>query len=184
MKRVILTLATLVLCSTAMAESYVPREGEVKFKMLRTTQNEAIHEVRNSPFTKHFYSHPSYKIIDLDAAKPMHDYLGTGVSMTDASCWLLSQVDAETRHSFFKKVFMKSGLNLSIVRLNCGSSDYATELYNYNDHKGDVEMKNFSIARDEKYMIPTIKMLKNYNPDIYFFSSIWSAPGWMKIRIC
>ena len=180
MKRFITTLAMLSFCFMAMAESYVPREGEVKFKMLQTTENRAIHEVRNSPFTKHYYSHPSYKIIDLDAAKPMHDYLGIGASMTDASCWLLSQVDAEVRHSFFKKIFMKSGLNLSIVRLNCGSSDYATELYNYNDHKGDVEMKNFSVARDEIYMIPTIKMLKNYNPDIYLFSSIWSVPGWMK----
>ena len=148
--------------------------------MLRTTQNEAFREVRNSPFTKHFYSHPTYKIIDLDAAKPMHDYLGIGVSMTDASCWLLSQIDAEARNEFLKNTFTKSGLNLSIVRLNCGSSDYATELYNYNDHKGDVEMKNFSVARDEKYMIPTIKMLKGYNPAIYYFSSIWSVPGWMK----
>ena len=180
MKRRLLTLTALILGLTAMAESYVPREGEVKFKMLRTTQNEAIHEVRNSPFTKHFYSHPTYKIIDLDAAKPLHDYLGIGVSMTDASCWLLSQIDAEARNEFLKNTFTKSGLNLSIVRLNCGSSDYATELYNYNDHKGDVEMKNFSIARDEKYMIPTIKMLNNYNPDIYYFSSIWSVPGWMK----
>ena len=178
MKKLLLALLSIVGIASATAESYVPREGEVKFKMLQTTDSKAIHEVRNTPFTKHYYS--LYETIDLDAAKPMHEYLGVGVSMTDASCWLLSQVDKGVRHNFFKKVFTKRGYNLSIVRLNCGSSDYATELYNYNDTKGDVEMKNFSIARDEKYMIPIIKSLKSYNPDIYTFSSIWSAPGWMK----
>ncbi len=56
MKRFITTLAMLSFCFMAMAESYVPREGEVKFKMLQTTENRAIHEVRNSPFTKHYYN--------------------------------------------------------------------------------------------------------------------------------
>ncbi len=178
MKRILAISIFLAIVTSVAAQSYVPRDGEVKFKMLQSTKDSDIHEVRSTPFTKHAYS--LYETIDLDAAKPMHEYLGVGVSMTDASCWLLSQVDKGVRHNFFKKVFTKRGYNLSIVRLNCGSSDYATELYNYNDTKGDVEMKNFSIARDEKYMIPIIKSLKSYNPDIYTFSSIWSAPGWMK----
>lgn len=180
MKRFITTLTILALCFTAMAESYVPREGEIKVKVLQSTKHQPIHEVRNTPFTHHYYA--LHKPIDLDAAakKPSHDYLGVGVSMTDAACWLLSQVDAESRHKFFKSVFTKFGLNLSIIRLNCGSSDYATELYNYNEHKGDVKMEHFSVARDEKYMIPIIKQIYNYCPDAYTFSSAWSMPGWMK----
>lgn len=158
--------------------SYVPREGEIKFKMLQSTKDKAIHEVLNTPFTKHYYSH--FKPIDLDAAKPSHDYMGIGVSMTDASCWLLSQIDIEARHKFLKYVFSKQGLNMSMIRLNCGASDYATELYNYNDTKGDVEMKNFSVARDEAYMIPVIKQVYNYCPDLFVFSSVWSVPGWLK----
>ena len=178
MKKLTLLILSIVSILSAAAESYVPRRGEVKFKMLQTTNSKAIHEVRNTPFTKHYYS--LYETIDLDAAKPMHDYLGVCVSMTDASCWLLSQVDKDVRHDLLKKVFTQDGYNLSIVRLNCGSSDYATELYNYNDTKGDVEMKNFSIARDKRYMIPIIKSLKRYNRDFYTFSSVWSVPGWMK----
>ncbi len=178
MKRVIAMFILVAVVASAFAESYVPREGEVKFKMLQTTEEKGIHEVRSTPFTKHAYTY--YETIDLDAAKPLHDYLGIGVSMTDASCWLLSQIDKDVRHNFFKKVFTTEGYNLSIVRLNCGASDYATELYNYNDTKGDVEMKNFSVARDEAYMIPMIKSLKRYCPNLYIFSSIWSAPGGMK----
>ena len=178
MKLRILTLLLLTGVFSASAESYVPRDSEVKFRMLQTTKSTDIHEVRSTPFTHHAYT--NCPTIDLDAAKPSHDYLGTGVSMTDASCWLLSQLDIETRHKFLKKVFIKRGYNLSIVRLNCGSSDYATELYNYNDTKGDVKMKHFSVARDEAYMIPIIKQIYDICPDLYTFSSIWSAPGWMK----
>ena len=178
MKKLVTTLTMLALCLSAMAESYVPREGEIKVKVLQSTKHKPIHEVRNTPFSHHRY--PYYQSIDLDTAKPSHDYLGVGVSMTDASCWLLSQIDAEPRHKFLKSVFTKQGLNLSIIRLNCGSSDYATELYNYNDTKDDVEMKNFSVARDEAYMIPIIKQVYDYCPDAYTFSSVWSVPGWMK----
>ena len=178
MKKTLLTLLASVIAISAMAGSYVPREGEIKFKMLRSTKDKTIHEVQNTPFTHHYYS--MHKPIDLDAAKPSHDYMGIGVSMTDAACWLLSQIDPEKRHSFLKDVFTKRGLNMSIIRLNCGASDYATELYNYNDTKGDVEMKNFSVARDEAYMIPIIKQIYDYCPDVFVFSSVWSVPGWMK----
>ena len=178
MKRLIVSIVALAALASASAESWVPREGEIKFKVLQSTKHKAIHEVRNTPFTHHYYSH--FKPIDLDSAKPSHDYLGTGVSMTDAACWLLSQVDVETRHKFLRRVFSKRGLNFSIARLNCGASDYATELYNYNDTKDDVKMQHFSVARDEAYMIPIIKQLYDYCPDIYIFSSVWSAPGWMK----
>ena len=178
MKRVLLTFALLASVASVSAESYVPHEGEVKFTMLQSTKDRAIHKVLNTPFTHHKYTY--FKPIDLDAAKPSHDYMGIGVSMTDASCWLLSQMDAEKRHTLLKNTFSKRGLNMSIIRLNCGASDYATELYNYNDTKGDVEMKHFSVARDEAYMIPVIKQISDYCPDVYTFSSVWSVPGWMK----
>ena len=178
MKKTLLTIFSIAVTISAMAGSYVPREGEVKFTMYQSTKNEKMHEVRNTPFTQHYYS--LFSPIDLDAAQPSHDYLGIGVSLTDAACWLLSQIDTDSRHKFLKHIFTKQGLNMSIVRLNCGASDYATELYNYNNTKDDVKMENFSVARDEAYMIPLIKQVFDYCPDVYVFSSVWSMPGWMK----
>ncbi|MBE6210215.1 MAG: hypothetical protein E7130_01050 [Rikenellaceae bacterium] len=178
MKRFFMMSVAVMIAAVATAGSYVPKEGEVRFKVLQTTKDKPLHEVLNTPFSHHYYS--LHKPIDLDAAKPSHEYFGIGVSLTDASCWLLSQLDAESRHKLMKTAFTKRGLNLSMIRLNCGSSDYATELYNYNETKGDVEMKNFSIARDEQYMIPMIKLVSQYCPEVYTFSSVWSMPGWMK----
>lgn len=162
----------------AQGRTYVPREGEIQFKVLQTTKDKPLHEITTNPFTVHRYS--LLRTIDLDTARPSHDYFGIGVSMTDASCYLLSTLDPEKRHSVLKKAFTKNGLNISMVRLNCGASDYATELYNYNDEKDDVKMEHFSVARDELYMIPMLKMLPQYCTTLFTYAAVWSVPGWMK----
>lgn len=168
----------LLICTFVSAQVYVPKEGEIQFKVLQTTKDKPLHQIRTSSFTHHPFS--AMKSIDLDAAKPSHEYFGCGVSMTDATCWILSQMDPEARHKLLKDAFSTRGMNLSMVRLNCGASDYSTELYNYNDTPGDVEMKNFSIARDEAYIIPTVKQIYTYCPELFVYSAVWSVPGWMK----
>ena len=168
----------LLLCATAHAQVYVPKEGEIQFKVLQTTKDKPLQQIRTSSFTHHPYS--AMKSIDLDTAEPSHEYFGCGVSMTDASCWILSQMEPEARHELLKDAFSSSGMNLSMVRLNCGASDYSTELYTYNDTPGDIGMKYFSIARDEVYMIPMVKQIYTFCPELFVYSSIWSAPGWMK----
>lgn len=178
LKYALLSAAVVAACGAAQARPYVPKEGEIQFKVLQTTKDKPLHEIMTTPFTRHGYS--LLRSIDLDTAQPSHEYFGIGVSMTDASCWLLSQLDPEKRHSILKKAFTERGMNISMVRLNCGSSDYATELYNYNDTAGDVQMKNFSVARDEKYMIPMLKLLPQYCPDLFTYAAVWSVPGWMK----
>lgn len=144
----------------------------------QTTKDHPIHQVFSSSFSK--YDYPALKAIDLDNAEQGHEYLGCGVSLTDASCWLMSRMNSSKRKLIYDMAFSKSGANLSMIRLNCGSSDYATELYNYNEQAGDVKMKHFSIDHDREYMIPIIKEVKDYRPDAYVFSAIWSVPGWMK----
>lgn len=162
----------------ASSKSYVPKAGEIQCKVLQTTKDKPLREILTTPFTQHGYD--LLKSIDLDAAKPSHEYFGLGVSMSDASCWLLSRMTPDERHSVLKSVFSTQGLNLSMVRLNCGSSDYATELYNYNDRKNDVAMQHFSVARDQAYMIPIVKQIYTYCPDLYLYAAVWSVPGWMK----
>ena len=148
----LLLLVAMVLGgASASAQVYVPKDGEIQFKVLQTTKEKPLHQIWTSSFTQHPFA--AMKSIDLDAAQVSHEYFGCGVSMTDASCWILSQMDPEARHKLLKDAFSTRGMNLSMVRLNCGASDYSTELYNYNDTPGDVEMKNFSIARDEAYLI-------------------------------
>ena len=175
-------LAPLVLVSCADSPStdsvYVPKDGGISLKVLQTTAGKPLHQVKSTPFTAHGYSEIGY--LDLDADINSHEYQGIGVSLTDASCYLLSRMPKRQRARFLRDAFTEEGMNLSMVRLNCGSSDYATELYNYDDVPGDVEMEHFSIDRDRLYMIPVIREVMSIRPDIFLYSAVWSEPGWMK----
>ncbi|MBQ7011390.1 MAG: hypothetical protein IJN63_06755 [Clostridia bacterium] len=115
------------------------------------------------------------------AEKPaIKGFLGTGVAMTGASCYLLSKMDAEKRTELLRSIFTPEGLGLSVIRISIGASDYSAELYSYDDVAGDTELKHFSVERDERYVIPMIKEALKVNPGLYVFASPWSPPGWMK----
>jgi hypothetical protein len=86
----------------------------------------------------------------------------------------------EERRALIEDVFTDKGLNLSVARLCIGSSDYSPEIYSYDDVEGDTELSHFSVARDEKYVIPMIKEILSVRPDLYLFASPWSPPTWMK----
>lgn len=107
-------------------------------------------------------------------------FKGLGVAITGSSCYELSLMEPEERTAFLKKVYSKEGIGLSMGRLSIGSSDYSAELYSYDEVPNDVELKHFSIEKDEQYIIPMIKEILKINPDIYLFASPWSPPGWMK----
>lgn len=108
------------------------------------------------------------------------DFLGFGVAATGSSCYSLSKLDSDTRHKVLCDLFSKEGLNLSVCRLSVGASDYSAELYTYDDTDNDTELKDFSIDRDRKYILPIIKEILTINPAITFFASPWSPPAWMK----
>jgi len=107
-------------------------------------------------------------------------FQGLGVAITGSSCYELSLMEPEQRKAFLKGIYSKEGVGLSIGRLSIGASDYSAELYSYAEVPNDMELKHFSVARDEKYIIPMIKEILEINPDIFLFASPWSPPGWMK----
>lgn len=121
------------------------------------------------------------RVTTLDIAEnPIDGFKGFGVAITGASCYNLSIMEEKERTELLRNIYSKSGLGLSVGRLTIGSSDYSAELYSYDDTPFDTELKDFSIERDEKYIIPMIKEILKINPDLFLFASPWSPPGWMK----
>jgi len=54
-------------------------------------------------------------------------------------------------------------------------------MYTYDTVAGDKDLRNFSIAHDEKYRIPFIRSaLEAAKGNIKIFASPWSPPAWMK----
>lgn len=119
--------------------------------------------------------------IRLDPGQRYQEVLGFGAALTDASCYLLEQLEASKRKAILDDCFGASGLRLSVARTAIGSSDYSLSPYSYDDTPApDPELAHFSIDHDRKYILPLLREARQVNPDLFYFSSPWSPPGWMK----
>jgi glucosylceramidase len=72
------------------------------------------------------------------------------------------------------------GCRFNFCRLPIGASDYAADWYSLNEHAGDHDMKQFSLARDRQCLLRYIRAALAIRPDLHLFASPWSPPTWMK----
>ena len=116
----------------------------------------------------------------VDRSQRFQSMLGFGSAYTDASCFLLHSMQPQARQSFLRETLSPDRMNLSVGRTTIGASDYSRDVYSYDDSVDDREMKHFSIAHDEAYILPVLREIRGVNPDLFLLSSPWSPPGWMK----
>jgi glucosylceramidase len=123
--------------------------------------------------------------VNVDEAKSCQDILGIGYSFEHTSAYNMMKLPPDKRRAVMELlVDPVKGAGMNLWRLCIGTSDFTYEFYSYDDIPvGDVdpELKRFSIEKDKQYIIPVAKLAKEINPDILFFSSPWSPPGWMKM---
>ncbi len=119
-------------------------------------------------------------VIELNPAKKFQEMLGFGAAFTDGACYTLNRLDAPVREQLFHELFHPAEMGLNVCRTCMGSSDYSTEVFSYDEGEPDPEMKRFSIAHDQAYVLPILREARKQNPDLFLFSSPWSPPGWMK----
>lgn len=115
------------------------------------------------------------------------EWEGFGGCFNEISQKAIESLDPASRDRIYDALFSKSedGVRFDFCRLPIGASDYALSWYSHDETDGDFEMKNFSISRDEQYLIPYIKEAQKRNPDMKFFASPWSPPTWMKThKVC
>jgi glucosylceramidase len=111
---------------------------------------------------------------------------GFGAAMTDSSAWLImNKLDDNQRQQLMRDLFTREGdgIGLSFVRLPMGASDFALQNYTYNDlppGETDPDLLNFSIAYDAAYIIPSLQLARDLNPQLLLMGSPWSPPAWMK----
>lgn len=119
--------------------------------------------------------------IVLNPAATRQEVLGFGAAMTDASCYVLSQMKEAERDAVMREMFAPSEMGMNVCRTCIGSSDYARDLYSFDESDTpDPELKKFSIDHDKAYILPVLREARKHNPELFLFSSPWSPPGWMK----
>ena len=111
-------------------------------------------------------------------SKPM---VGFGACFNElgwTSLQMLSGSDREkVLHEFFDPT---AGARFNYCRMPIGANDFATEAYSYDETAGDFDLKDFSIAHDEKTLVPFIQAALRYQPKLKLWASPWSPPSWMK----
>lgn len=132
------------------------------------------------------YEPSNMTTIHIDPSKKYQEMLGIGTSMEESTVYNTMKMSEEVRNELLRElVDPVDGIGLSLIRVTIGTSDFtAGEFYSYNDMpKGetDEDLSEFSIQRDiDLGIIDNLKKLREYNPDVKFFASPWSPPGWMK----
>ncbi|HWG20498.1 MAG TPA: glycoside hydrolase family 30 beta sandwich domain-containing protein [Terracidiphilus sp.] len=119
--------------------------------------------------------------IVLDPSATRQQILGFGAAMTDAACYVLSQMSQSERDAVLHDIFSPDEMAMNVCRTSIGASDYSRTLYSYDESETpDPELKKFSIEYDKQYILPVLRESRKHNPELFLFSSPWSPPGWMK----
>ncbi len=123
----------------------------------------------------------SLDTIQLFPANKFQNVLGFGGCLTDASCYLISRLQQPLRDQLLHELFHPAQLGFSVNRTCIGAADSAASLYSYDESEmPDPELKRFSIDHDRAYILPILRQVREINPEVFYFSSPWSPPGWMK----
>ncbi len=119
--------------------------------------------------------------IVLDPTATKQEILGFGGALTDATCYVLSQLTESERQPILHDLFAPGEMSLNVCRTCIGASDYARTAYSFDESsEPDPELKKFSIDHDKAYILPVLRDARKVNPELFLFSSPWSPPGWMK----
>ncbi|MGE0003812.1 MAG: glycoside hydrolase family 30 beta sandwich domain-containing protein [Candidatus Izemoplasmatales bacterium] len=121
--------------------------------------------------------------VDVDDLTTFQTFYGTGAALTYSAAYAIDQ--SPSRDEIIQALFSEQGLNIQLVRLTVGASDFVTPEvghYTYDDTVGNVtdsDLSEFSMAQDE-IIFQILEEALDINPNIVFMAAPWSAPAWMK----
>ncbi len=125
--------------------------------------------------------------ITVDETQRFQAMDGFGASITDGAAWLLEEkLTASSRDAVMTQLFSPTeGIGLSFLRQPIGSTDLSRSHFSFDDMpKGqtDPQLQHFSVAHNETYDFPIIRVALKLNPAITVMATPWSPPGWMKTK--
>lgn len=106
---------------------------------------------------------------------------GFGGAFTEASAYNLSLLSEEKKKEVLESYFSEKGTAYNLCRTHINSCDFGLGNYAYLEEETDEKLSGFSVERDERYLIPMIKMAKEIASDeMVLLASPWSPPAFMK----
>jgi glucosylceramidase len=177
-----LTLTTLTV-PIAQAHPRPDRQAPVQVWVTTPDRAELLHRRDDVRFRS---GASDLTTITVDPRRTYQTMDGFGASITDSSASLLAGMDQALRDATMRSLFdSRTGIGVSFLRQPIGSSDFtaAAEHYTFDDvpaGQTDFPLQHFSIAHDERQILPLLRQAKHLNPHLTIMATPWSPPGWMK----
>lgn len=171
MKILNVALAALICIGAANAQ---------KVEMFATTESAPWQQVKNVKWSDKAPADEA-NVVALTGEKAQ-TIDGIGGTFNEIGWDMLCYLESEARQEILDNLFGKDGARFNYCRMPIGASDYGMNFYSLNDVVDDLDMVNFSIARDRHILLRYIKEAQKINPDLKMWASPWSPPGWMKIN--
>ena len=92
------------------------------------------------------------------------EILGFGGAFTEAAASIYQKLDTERKEEIIQAYFGEDGNGYTMGRTHINSCDFSLGNYAYCDTPGDIGLKDFSISRDRKMLIPFINCLLYTSP--------------------
>lgn len=105
------------------------------------------------------------------------EILGFGGAFTEAAAYSLEQTNSKTYQDIMNDYFSEQGLNYTFCRTHINSCDFSLNSYSYLENK---DLTQFSIKRDQRYLIPMIQSALKIQPNLKILASPWSPPAFCK----
>ncbi len=124
-------------------------------------------------------------VIAVDDTKRYQTMDGFGHALTGGSAQLLMKMSPARRSALLHELFSAGpdGIGTSYLRISVGASDMNDHVYTYDDVPAgstDTALQHFSLAEDEKDVIPVLREILAIQPGIHIMATPWTAPSWMK----
>ncbi|HEY0463510.1 MAG TPA: glycoside hydrolase family 30 beta sandwich domain-containing protein [Polyangiaceae bacterium] len=127
--------------------------------------------------------------VTVDDATPQQTWEGFGGAFNEAGWIYMASLSESDRATVMRLLFGLDGAHFTFGRIPIGASDYSfvdaskdkqAGRYTLNETADDYEMKNFSLERDKKNLIPFVQAALALRPDLRLWASPWTPPTWMK----
>jgi glucosylceramidase len=176
-------LCCTVLLASAILAVCAPRAFAQTVSVVQTNADQSLLLTPQTPLT-FTNGTASVSAINVDDTIHYQQLEGVGASFNDSDAYLVeNKLTAEQRTQLMTDLFSPTGIHLSFLRQSMGANDLSLSSYTYDDlapGQTDPQMKQFSIAHDQAYILPTLKAALAANPAMKVQALPWSPPAWMK----